>query len=155
VIITTQYFDDQVLLALTKAIASGGFTGPMSSTNLLLFSNGVLLTNQTPFSALTECVYSGYARKTGVVFSSPILQADNTYSILSNLYTFVAAAMSNFTNDQAAGWALIDNSNPPNLLMAERFAQNVPFISPGDGFGMVISFNFGQQNPLSFATVLA
>jgi hypothetical protein len=155
VIITTAYFDDLVLAALNTHLTSGGYSGPLFGMNLALFDNNILLTSQTSWSQLVECIFSGYARKTGVVFSAPILQGDNTYSVLSNLYTWIAQAQSNFQIDQAYGWALIDNSNPPNLLMAELFAQQQPFTAPNDGFGLVITFNFGKPNIGSFGTVVA
>ena len=154
-IVMSQYLDDLILTTLAQHLGSGGFSGPLYNTNLILFQAPLILTNGTLFVNLTEATFSGYARKSGVVFSAPILQGDGTYTMVSNLYTFIASAMSTFVGNVIYGWALIDNSSPPNLLMAEMFASPPAIQVPNAGFGMTISFNVGPGNPNSFGTVVA
>lgn len=154
-IVTSSYFDDQLLIQLTQHIGSGGYSGLMYNANLMLFTNNLLLLPANTFGDLTEANFSGYARKTAVTWSGGLLQPDGTYTMLSGIATFVASAMSAFTPNVIWGWALIDNANPPNLLMGEVFAQPIAIIAPNDGFGLAINFNIGPQNPASFGTVLA
>lgn len=154
-IVTTQYLNDQIIATLYQNIGSGGFTGPLYGCTLYLFNNNIVLNNGITLAALSEAVFSGYARKANVVFSAPILQGDGSYSMVSNLYTWIATAGSPFTPDVVQGWALITAGSNPQLLMAEVFAAPQPINLPNAGFGLTIQFNYGPNNPRSYGTLVA
>lgn len=151
----TSYLMNLLSTQITGHAGSGGYSGGLYNGTLILFTNQIAPTPYTIVANLTEATYSGYARQTAITWGSPILQPDGTYTQLSQLTTWLAAAMSNFVANNIWGWALIDTSASPNLLMIEVFAQPVPIASPGDGFGLVIEYNFTPVNPNSFGTVLA
>lgn len=154
-IVTSSYFDQLMQSILAEKITSGGFTGPLNGLTLVLFNKQLPLTKATTFAQLTEAKFSGYAPATLLTWGTPIQQGDGTYTILSQLVTFVAAAASGFVPDTVWGWALIDTAATPNLIMSEMFGTPVAIAAPGNGFGMSIEYNANQLNPLSFAQVLA
>jgi hypothetical protein len=155
VIYTTSYFDQLVQSVLPENIGSGGFSGPLYARNIALFNTQVQPSKQQTFAQLTECLFTGYARKAAVAFGAPILQNDFSYTILSALMTFTGTASSAFVPDNVWGWAMIDGSAVPNLLMMELFAAPIPIAQAGDGFGLVIEWNAFQLNPSSQGVVLA
>jgi hypothetical protein len=154
VIQKSSYFDQQVLLALSEHLTSGGYSGPLYNMTLALLGAPALLTPATKWSQLTEASYTGYARQTGLTWGVPLLQPDGTYQILSALTTWIAAAGSNFVNGVIYGWALLDTSATPDLLLSEMFASTIPIISPNDGFGLVIQISEGINNPASMGNVI-
>lgn len=154
-IVTTAYFDQLVQSVLTEKISSGGFTGPLNGLTLILFTNQTAINKNSTFAQLTEATFSGYNRALAVTWGSPIRQGDGTFTVLSQLVTFVALAASNFVTNNIWGWALIDTSASPNLLMAELFGAPIAIAAPGNGFGLSIEWNLTPVNVNSFGQVLA
>lgn len=154
-IVTTSYFDSLVSSVLTEHVASGGFSGPMFNLSALLFQNNFLPRKSTLFADLTEATYSGYARQAAVTWGLPIQQADGSYTILSQLLTFIAGASSNFVANTIWGWALFDNVAGQNLVMMEVFQQPLTLAAPGQGFGLAVEYNQTPSNLLSFGSILA
>ena len=62
--------------------------------------------------------------------------------------------MSSFTGNTVTGYALIDTSASPNLILFENFGTPVPIAQPGAGFAMTISVNHGNNSGKSTATVV-
>jgi hypothetical protein len=155
VIVFSSYFDSLVLSTLTEHLSSGGFSGPLYNLQLVLLSVPIPLTPGTIFNNLTEANYSGYARVSGLTWGSPILQGDGTFSVISALETFIAASASNFVSNVIYGYALIDTSGSPNLILSEMFAVPIPIAAPSDGFGLAIVVNQGANNGASAAQVVA
>jgi hypothetical protein len=153
-IVQTSYWQNLLASILAEKIGSGGFSGPLYGLTIHLVQNQLLLTPQTTWAQLTEANYSGYAAQASLAWGNPILQGDGTYTILSGLTTWTASAASNFIGNTVWGWAITDAAGA-NLMLAEMFQSPVPFVNPGDGFGLVVEFNVLPLNPNSFGTVLA
>jgi hypothetical protein len=154
VLVKSSYLDQQILIALSEHLGSGGFTGPLNNCSVALLMAGFNPSSSTVFGDLTEATYSGYARATGVVWGVPILQNDGSYQILTALLQFQAAAASNFVQNTIYGWAMISPGGSPQLLMCEVFQAPVPFATPNDGFGLVIQLSEGQANPASYGNLI-
>jgi len=151
--ILSSNFNSLLAAAAAAHVGSGGYSGPLYNLQLALLSAQIQIGPQTPFSQMTEANFSGYVRATGVTWGNPIYQADGTASILSALETFIAQAQSNFVQNSIWGYALIDGAG--NVFLAEMFAQPVPIQAPGDGFGLVLALNFGQNNGNSYSQIIA
>jgi hypothetical protein len=155
VIVFSSYFDSLVLSVLTEHLSSGGFSGPLYNLSLALLAAPFQLVPSTPWTQLLEANYSGYTRVTGLTWGPPILQGDGTMSVVSAQETFVASGASNFVSNVIYGYALIDTSGTPNLILAEMFGVPVPIAAPQDGFAMAIAVNQGSNSGASTATVIA
>lgn len=153
-IVQSTYLNQQILLALTEHLGSGGFSGPLYDMNLALIAAGFAPTPGTAFNQLTEATYSGYARQSGITWGVPILQGDGSYQTLSQLTQWQGLAASNFVNNVIYGWVMIDNSSSPNVLLAEAFQTPVAIAVPGDGFGLVLQLSEGALNPASQGNVI-
>lgn len=153
-LVKSSYLDQQILIAVSEHLGSGGYTGPLNNCSIALLMQGFNPSSATMFGDLTEATYSGYARATGVVWGVPILQNDGSYQILTALQTFMATAASNFVQNTIYGWAMITPGASPQLLMSEVFQTPVPFALPNDGFGLVIQLSEGIANPASYGNLI-
>jgi hypothetical protein len=152
--IQSSYLDQQILIAVTEHLSSGGFSGPLYNQSVALIAGNFQPSPQLVWANIVEANYSGYSRATGVTWGVPLLQTDGTFIVLTNLMTFYGQAASNFVSNVIWGWAMVDTANPPNILMSEVFAQPISIIVPNDGFGLVIQRAEGIANPQSQGNVI-
>lgn len=157
--IMAQLITTGVLDALVAEAAVGHSTvavdGPAYHSALVLFTNHTTITKDTKLSDLTECVFSGYARGSAIVFKAPIREADGSYSVCSPSTQFQAATASPFVGQTAVGVGLIDGSTPPNLLAAGLLDEPLDFETVGNGSNIAIKLNYGGTQVESSIDVLS
>jgi hypothetical protein len=153
-IVPTTYFNNLVLTSLTEKINAGGYAGPLNGLTLMLFQNSISPSPLTTFANLVEATFSGYSRITGITWGGAHIQADGSYTILSQLAQWSAVGASGFTTNIIYGWALIDTASTPDVLLLEVLAKPIPIVVAGDGFGLVVQFNYTPPNPASYGNVI-
>jgi len=153
-IVTTTYFNSQVLANLIESVTSGSFTGILASTKVMLFTNNLPLTPDILLSNLTEATFNGYARSATLTWGSTINEVDGSVSFFAQALTFRVNSTTPLVPNTIYGYGVVDEVSTPDLLFAELFPLPIGVQNPGDGFILVPKFNYGPSNPNSSAAVL-
>lgn len=135
----------QQLAELTGKLALAAYTG----AKLHLASNAIAPDQNTPLSAFTECVFTGYSASV-LTYGAPFIDTDgNAYAICSNavfLQTGTGAL------DNAQSWFLTDSGGTVLLASGAIDGGNIPFQQTGDG--ATLSLKFGFHDSLSVEVTL-
>lgn len=132
-------------LALTLLISTA-MTPPdptLKGAKVMLFSAGVTPRKDLTTADLAECVFSGYAQSSAIVWNAPIKEEDGSYSVSSPSKQFIATSASPFVPDTVAGVAVIDAATPANLLYLAILDEPVTIDSADKGLDVIVTVNQG------------
>lgn len=125
---------------INDVISATARVGELAGCVLHLYNKAFGLSGQMTFSDFSLCTYSGYVDGTPISWiANPLLEADGTYTVLSNMLSFSAQTASPFVKDSIVGYMVSDGGT--NVLFAEQFPQAIPVNQPGLIMGLVVKWN--------------
>lgn len=149
----TNYYFSNALTVLTSAINTTASL--LDTAKVILGQNAITPSLVTSYSDLNEANFTGYARSANITWGSLLNDADTTPSSQSQLVQF-RCNLSNVAN-QIQSLAVTDGVAAPNtgILSSGSIAPPYPIANPGDGFGIVVTWNLGNVPGLMVATLIS
>lgn len=155
-IVTTNFFDESVLLDLTDTVTNGNYAGILNTVACGLFTNTPSLTPATLLSDLTELPtssWAAYARVSPVVWIPPVNEDDFTSTLVSDIIEF-RCSVAPTTPVTVTGYFLAANSSGTPLLMAELFPETQQLVFANDAIIFSVVLNYGVQSANSTCLLL-
>jgi hypothetical protein len=147
-LVLSDYYAQQLLLALTNHTVAGNFDGPLRGALAGLFINNVAINKNTLLAALAEATYTNYARQ-AITWTAPIRDLLGNVSMNSQLLNWIPSDA--VTPNNVYGIFVVD-SGGTHLLAGEVFPNPVGLIDALSYLGTVIEYM--ADNPQGAGTIL-
>ncbi len=134
----------KILAQLIEHAVAGPYSGALDGVFIGLSKPPTgTLTSNSPFTAITEANYDGYARQP-IVWRAPYVEIGGAISLQSaqTYWTPTDTLIQNTIN----GMFVADALTAGNLLASEIFAVPQPLAGPQNAFSLALIFALGANN---------
>lgn len=152
-LISTSFLDQLMLATAIDPSVTPPATA-LSTCKLRLITNSPSENKTLTWADMTEATFSGYAASATVVWNTPILEDDGSYTTTCPSKQWVSEEDDPQVFEDITGIAITDGGGSPNLLAFCVFDEPVSLTAVGQGLDVIVAINQGAISVNSEAIVV-